>query len=327
MGAKKVVGKKVASKSKRAGASRAAKKAPKKALKLSAKKGVKKVAKKAVKKVVKKPVKKATKSVKSVPKAKGKAAGKKGAKTGAKVTTSAQSKAKKPQIRTDEERKHPHVEVSVPMGFSTETTLVQRVSLLDDIDDEATEEVTATDTFSDTGESTDEQLDETSDPMPAVGEAAPVFETRDQDGVRRNLTDFQGRWVLLYFYSKDGTSGCTKEACGLRDVFPEFEKLDAVVLGVSVDSVESHFDFAEEHALPFTLLSDTSHKIVKQYGVWQKKSYMGREYMGTLRTSFLINPDGRIARVYEHVDPESHAEEVLEDLQDLAGIEPLEADN
>lgn len=154
-------------------------------------------------------------------------------------------------------------------------------------------------------------------PMPEVGEDAPEFTLEDQGGVERSLEDYRGSWVLLYFYPKDDTAGCTKEACALRDDFPAFESLDAVVLGVSTDSVASHHKFREKYSLPFTLLADVDKKVVEAYGVWQKKKFMGKEYMGTVRTSFLIDPEGVIEKVYKNVKPETHAQDVLKDLQEL----------
>jgi thioredoxin-dependent peroxiredoxin len=123
-----------------------------------------------------------------------------------------------------------------------------------------------------------------------VGGTAPDFTLPDQDGVMHTLSDYQGKWVLLYFYPKDDSSGCTKEACGIRDAFPHFEKLNVRVLGVSVDSVASHKKFAEKYKLPFTLLADEHKKVVNAYRVWAAKEFMGREYDGILRTSFLIIP-------------------------------------
>ena len=148
-----------------------------------------------------------------------------------------------------------------------------------------------------------------------VGAKAPAFELPDQEGKIHSLKDCAGKWVLLYFYPKDDTPGCTKEACMIRDNFPEFKKLKVSVFGVSTDSVKSHGKFAEKYDLPFILLSDEKKELVEKYGVWQKKKFMGREYMGTLRTSFLIDPLQKIAKIYESVKPESHAEEVLKDLK------------
>lgn len=144
---------------------------------------------------------------------------------------------------------------------------------------------------------------------------APDFTLQDQDGDPHKLSEYRGQRVLLYFYPKDDTPGCTKEACTIRDGLPDFEKLNTKVLGVSVDTIESHKKFAEKYKLPFTLLADPEKKVVKLYGVWGKKKFMGREYEGTLRTSFLISPDGKIAKVYEDVKPAEHAQEVLEDLR------------
>lgn len=148
----------------------------------------------------------------------------------------------------------------------------------------------------------------------AIGSHAPDFTLPDQDGAMHSLSDYLGRWVLLYFYPKDDTPGCTKEACMIRDAFPDFEKLNCVVLGISVDSVASHKKFAEKHHLPFTLLADEHKKVVNLYHVWAKKQFMGREYDGTLRTSFLVDSEGDIEKIYHEVKPEKHAEEVLQDM-------------
>lgn len=150
-----------------------------------------------------------------------------------------------------------------------------------------------------------------------IGQSAPNFTLPDQNGKDHKLSDYKGSWVLVYFYPKDDTPGCTKEACSIRDNFPKFKKSKAIVLGVSVDSVKSHAKFAEKYDLPFILLSDEDKKVVKKYGVWAKKKFMGKEYMGTVRTSFLIDPAGKIAKIYEKVNPETHAEEVLKDLQKI----------
>lgn len=150
-----------------------------------------------------------------------------------------------------------------------------------------------------------------------IGQPAPEIELPDQGGAMHKLSEYRGRWVLLYFYPKDDTAGCTKEACMIRDGFPDFGKLEAVVLGVSADSVESHKKFAEKYSLPFTLLSDEKKEAIGRYGVWGKKTFAGREYEGTMRTSFLIDPDGTIAKIYENVDPEAHAQEALQDVRSL----------
>jgi thioredoxin-dependent peroxiredoxin len=153
--------------------------------------------------------------------------------------------------------------------------------------------------------------------MPGVGETAPSFSLPDQEGKMHTLADYRGRYVLLYFYPKDDTPGCTKEACAIRDADPDFSKLDAVVLGVSADSVKSHKKFAEKYALTFPLLADEQKAVVHAYGVWGLKKFMGREYEGIFRVSFLIDPKGRIVKVYDKVKPELHAEEVLQDLAAL----------
>ncbi len=150
-----------------------------------------------------------------------------------------------------------------------------------------------------------------------VGANAPQFNLPDQDGKMHALKDYIGQWVLLYFYPKDDTPGCTTEACSLRDNFPKFKKIKAVIFGISTDSVKSHRKFADKFELPFILLADENKELVKAYDVWQKKKFMGREYMGTMRESFLIDPTGKIAKVYEGVKPQTHVEEVLADLKNL----------
>lgn len=154
--------------------------------------------------------------------------------------------------------------------------------------------------------------------MVKVGKKAPAFKLPDQDGEVHTMQDYKGKWVLIYFYPKDDTPGCTKEACAIRDDFPAFGKLKAKVIGVSADSVESHKKFAKKYKLPFTLLADVDKKLINAYGVWQKKSMYGREYMGIVRSSFLINPKGSIAKIYPKVNPIEHAEEVITDLTSFA---------
>jgi len=150
-----------------------------------------------------------------------------------------------------------------------------------------------------------------------IGDLAPDFALPDQKGEVRRLSDFRGRWVVLYFYPKDNTPGCTKEACGFRDLFPKFQRRKIVVIGISTDSVRSHEKFAEKYDLPFLLLADEEKAVVRAYGVWGQKSFMGRTTMGTHRTSFLVDPEGHIAKIYERVRPETHAEEVFRDLEQL----------
>jgi peroxiredoxin Q/BCP len=154
--------------------------------------------------------------------------------------------------------------------------------------------------------------------LPSVGSQAQLFTLPDQNGEERLLASYKGQWVLLYFYPKDDTPGCTKEACAIRDAFPNFDAKKIAVLGISPDSVKSHKKFEEKYGLPFTLLADTDKEVANLYGVWGPKKFMGREYEGVMRTSFLIAPDGTIAKVYEKVKPEVHAAEVLEDLKTFA---------
>ena len=143
------------------------------------------------------------------------------------------------------------------------------------------------------------------------GETAPNFTAPTNSGGKGSLADFKGKNVVLYFYPKDDTPGCTKEACAFRDYFGALQKKGAVVLGVSVDSAKSHDKFAKKFGLPFTLVSDGDKKIVQAYGVWGEKSFMGRKYLGTHRVTFLIGPDGRIKKIWPRVKPEEHVEEVL----------------
>lgn len=153
--------------------------------------------------------------------------------------------------------------------------------------------------------------------MKKAGTKAPSFKAPDQEGVVRSLKDYADKWVILYFYPKDDTPGCTKEACSFRDGFAKFKRAGIEVIGVSVDSVKKHAKFVEKYSLPFTLLSDEDKKIVEAYGVWGEKKFMGRTYMGTNRVSYLINPEGKIAKVYDKVKPDEHADEVLVDVKTL----------
>ena len=148
----------------------------------------------------------------------------------------------------------------------------------------------------------------------SIGSKAPAFSLPDQDGKIHSLAECAGKRVLLYFYPKDDTEGCTKQACAIQGTLPNFMKFDITVFGISVDSVQSHAKFAEKYGLSFTLLSDETKEVVEKYGVWGTKKFMGREYMGTARTSFLINPEGVIEKIYENVKPETHAAEVLADI-------------
>ena len=148
------------------------------------------------------------------------------------------------------------------------------------------------------------------------GDKAPEFSAVKQDGASVSLADFKGKNVILYFYPRDDTPGCTKDACAFRDDFAEFKKKGAVVLGVSTDSAKSHAKFVEKFKLPFILLADEDKKIVQAYGAWGQKSFLGKKYMGTHRVTFLIGPDGRIKKVWPAVKPAEHAREVLAALGD-----------
>ena len=144
-----------------------------------------------------------------------------------------------------------------------------------------------------------------------AGDVAPDFSVASNGGGKVSLADFKGKPVILYFYPKDDTPGCTKEACAFRDGFAEFKKRGAVVLGVSTYPVKSHDKFVEKFKLPFTLLADVDKRIVTAYGVWGEKSFLGRKYLGTHRVTFLIGSDGRIIKIWPQVKPDEHAAEVL----------------
>lgn len=144
-----------------------------------------------------------------------------------------------------------------------------------------------------------------------TGDAAPDFETRDQNGNPVRLADFRGKKVVLYFYPKDDTPGCTAEACSLRDNYEHLQKAGYEVLGVSVDDEKSHQKFIQKYNLPFPLLADTDHHIVEAYDVWHEKSMYGRKFMGIVRTTFLIDERGIITEVITKIDTEKHAEQIL----------------
>jgi peroxiredoxin Q/BCP len=145
----------------------------------------------------------------------------------------------------------------------------------------------------------------------SAGIPAPEFELLDDTNTLRKLSDFRGKNVVLYFYPKDDTPGCTKEACNFRDDYSAYEKVGVVVLGVSPDDVASHVKFKKKLQLPFPLLADHGHKVCELYQVWGPKKFMGKEYEGVLRTTFLIDGDGNIIKVFEEVRPAEHSEEVL----------------
>lgn len=140
---------------------------------------------------------------------------------------------------------------------------------------------------------------------------APDFTLMDEKGNPRKLSDFLGKDLVLYFYPKDDTPGCTTEACSFRDDYSLYEKAGVTILGISADSPKSHAKFKEKYHLPFSLLADEDHKVCEQYGVWGLKKMMGREYMGILRTTFLISKDGMVTKVFENVKPNEHSQEIL----------------
>jgi thioredoxin-dependent peroxiredoxin len=151
--------------------------------------------------------------------------------------------------------------------------------------------------------------------MPEEGKKAPNFKLKNQNSEYISLNDFKGKNVILYFYPKDDTSGCTAEACAFRDDFPKFEKTDAVILGVSPDSVESHKKFEQKYNLNFNLLSDEKKEVVEKYDVWKEKNMYGRKYMGVERTTFVIDPEGKIKKIFRKVKVDGHNKEVLKELK------------
>ena len=147
------------------------------------------------------------------------------------------------------------------------------------------------------------------------GLQAPDFTLPDQEGTMHSLSQYKGKWVLVYFYPKDMTPGCTIEACEIRDNHRAFEKKNAVILGISADSQNSHTKFAQKYSLPFTLLSDPKKEVIDAYGALAKKSIFGKTFLGTKRSSVLIAPDGTVAKIYPKVSPKGHAQEVLRDIE------------
>jgi peroxiredoxin Q/BCP len=147
------------------------------------------------------------------------------------------------------------------------------------------------------------------------GSAAPAFSLPDQDGKIHKLADYKGKWVILYFYPKDMTPGCTTEACNFRDDYSAFTRQGAIILGVSKDSTKQHEKFMTKYNLPFPLLSDEQDKVAETYGVWKQKSMYGQTHMGIERTTFLINPEQKIAKIYAKVKVDEHARELLDELK------------
>jgi peroxiredoxin Q/BCP len=150
--------------------------------------------------------------------------------------------------------------------------------------------------------------------MLETGVLAPEFNLPDQDEVMHKLSDYRGKKVILYFYPKDDTPGCTKEACSFRDSFAEFRQHGSVVLGVSKDNPKSHAKFQEKYSLPFPLLSDLSTEMIQAYQAWGLKKFMGKEFTGTLRITYVIDEEGKILKAYEDVKPQDHAQEILRDI-------------
>jgi peroxiredoxin Q/BCP len=151
--------------------------------------------------------------------------------------------------------------------------------------------------------------------MVEEGKPAPDFELKSDRGETVKLSDLRGKQVVLYFYPKDDTPGCTTQACGIRDAYGEFEQEGAVVLGVSPDDERSHVEFKQKYELPFALLADVDHSVAEDYGVWVEKSYAGKKYLGVARSTFVIAEDGTIKRAIHDVKPDSHADDVLETLR------------
>lgn len=151
---------------------------------------------------------------------------------------------------------------------------------------------------------------------PIVGQQAPEFEFETLDGQQKKLSDMRGKKIILYFYPKDNTPGCTAEACSLRDAYPDFENADTEIIGVSADDEKKHAKFRDKYQLPFPLIADTEKEVIEAYGVWGRKKFMGKEYDGILRTTFIIDEQGKIAHVIDKVKTKSHAEQINEILND-----------
>jgi peroxiredoxin Q/BCP len=161
-------------------------------------------------------------------------------------------------------------------------------------------------------------MTETTPRRPGVGDLAPVFTLLDDTGAVRSLSAERGRWLVLYFYPKDDTPGCTTESCQFRDAYEEYQRTGAEVWGISVLGSGSKAAFKAKFGLPFTLIADEDHAVAERYGVWVEKQNYGKTYMGIERVTFLVDPEGRIARVWSKVSPDGHADEVLDALRTLA---------
>lgn len=154
-------------------------------------------------------------------------------------------------------------------------------------------------------------------PLPKIGNKAPAFSLKNQASETIKLSEQKGKWVVFYFYPKALTPGCTTQACGIRDTRAEFESRNAVVFGVSPDPVEKLQKFIDKHELNFDLLADEGHKVAEKYGVWDLKKFMGKEYMGIVRTTFIINPEGKLVHIFDKVKTKSHHDDVLAELDKL----------
>jgi len=150
-----------------------------------------------------------------------------------------------------------------------------------------------------------------------IGDKVPDIKVKDMNGKDVSLKDFKGKRLVVYFYPKDDTPGCTAEACSFRDNHEKIEKMGVKVIGISTDSIESHKKFAGKHNLPFTLLSDSEHKLAEAFGVWKLKNFMGKKFFGIERTTFVIDENGKIAYIFEKVKPQGHAEEVIDVLNKI----------
>ncbi len=157
--------------------------------------------------------------------------------------------------------------------------------------------------------------------MLTINQKAPGFELPDQRGNLHNLRQYAGKWVVLYFYPKDNTPGCTIEACSFRDSVKELTDKNIAVFGVSKDTIKSHGKFADKYKLPFPLLSDKESSMIKKYGAWGVKKFLGKEYEGVKRISYIIDPHGQIAKVYEKVNPLIHAKEILSDIDRMSSVD------
>jgi thioredoxin-dependent peroxiredoxin len=149
------------------------------------------------------------------------------------------------------------------------------------------------------------------------GDQAPDFLLPDQAGKNHQLKDYSGKWLVVYFYPKDDTLGCTKEACNFRDSIGDYQKQGISIIGISKDSVESHQKFQSKYQLNFPILSDIDHKIIETYGVWGSKKFLGKEFLGTKRKTVIVDPNGKVRKIYDNVDPKIHAAEILKDISDL----------